>query len=219
MNARYTLVVGSKNYSSWSLRPWLAMKMAKLPFEEVAVTLRQAETKERIRAHSPAGQVPVLKIAQAEETTTVWDSLAICETLAERHPDAHLWPQDPGARAHARSISAEMHAGFADLRRTLPMDIVRRHPTPELGEATRAQIARIVSLWEDALERYERDGGFLFGAFSIADGFYAPVMTRFKTYAIPLPPRAEAYGERILALAPMQEWIAAAEREPELPKA
>lgn len=210
MTARYTLTIGTQRFSSWSLRPWLAMKMAKLPFEEVVVTLRQPDTKDAIKRHSPAGKVPILKIEDSGRTETIWDSLAICETLAERHPDVKLWPSDPAARAQARSVVAEMHSGFADLRRVLPMDIGQRHPIPELEDAVQAQVARVIDIWQSALAGHSKEGGFLFGHFSIADAFYAPVVTRFETYGIHLPPVAQAYTQRILALAPMQQWEAAA---------
>ena len=208
MTARYTLYIGSKRISSWSLRPWLAMKMAKLPFEEVLITLRQPDTKDKIKLHSAAGKVPVLRIEEGGRAETIWDSLAICETLAERHPDAKLWPDDAGARAHARSIVAEMHSGFPDVRRVLSMDIGRRHPTPELDDAVQAQVARIIEIWQSALAAHKQ-GSFLFGHFTIADAFYAPVVTRFETYGIHLPAVAQIYSQRILALAPMQEWEAA----------
>ena len=213
MSARYTLFIGSKNTSSWSLRPWLAMKMAKLAFEEVLIPLRQPETKEQIKAYSPSGKVPALKIEDGERVQTVWDTLAICETLAERHPDARLWPQDPSARAEARSIAAEMHSGFPDVRNVLPMEVAARHPTPPLDDAVQAQIARIVAIWEGAQSRYGKGGGFLFGGFTIADAFYAPVATRFETYGIHLPAVAQAYTQRILALPPMREWEEAAKAE------
>jgi len=213
MAARYTLYIGTKRFSSWSLRPWLAMKMGKLAFEEVLITLRQPDTKDNIKRHSPSGKVPLLKIEDAGQAETVWDSLAICETLAERHPGAHLWPADAAARAQARSVVAEMHSGFPDVRSVLPMDIGARHPTPELADAVQTQIARIEALWQTALGRYGKDGGFLFGHFTIADAFYAPIVTRFETYGIHLPPVAQAYTQRILALAPMQEWYAAAKAE------
>lgn len=213
MSARYTLFIGSKNTSSWSLRPWLAMKMAKIPFEDVLIALRRPDTKEQIKPHSPSGKVPVLRIEEGGRAQNVWDSLAICETLAERHPDAALWPVDSSARAEARSISAEMHSGFPDLRNTLSMDIATRHPTPPLDEALEGQIARIVAIWESALARFGKDGGFLFGRFTIADAFYAPVATRFLTYGISLPPVAQAYTQRILALAPMREWEEAAKAQ------
>lgn len=213
MAARYTLFIGNKNTSSWSLRPWLAMKMAKLAFEEVLIPLRRPESKENIKKHSPSGKVPALNIEEEGRVQTVWDTLAICETLAERHPSAHLWPQDQMARAEARSVTAEMHSGFPDVRNVLSMEIAARHPKPVLDEAAQAQIARIVSIWGSTLARHEGQSGFLFGAFSIADAFYAPVVTRFETYGIPLPAVAKAYTQRILSLAPMREWEAAAKAE------
>ncbi len=213
MSARYRLTIGSKNTSSWSLRPWLAMKMAKLPFEEVLIRLRRPETKGQILPNSPSGKVPALRIEEDGQAQTVWDSLAICETLAERHPDALLWPRDASARAEARSVCAEMHAGFPDVRNVLSMEIAARHPTPALDDAVQAQIARIVAIWESALARHGADGGFLFGNFSNADAFYAPVVTRFETYGIHLPPVAQAYAQRILALSPMREWEKAAKAE------
>jgi len=213
MSARYTLIIGSKNTSSWSLRPWLAMKMAGIGFEEVLVGLRRPETKTEILAHSPSGKVPALIIEEAGSTQTVWDSLAICETLAERHPAAHLWPADSATRASARAVTAEMHSGFPDVRKQLSMEIAARHPTPSLDAEAKGQIARIVSIWEESLARYGKDGGFLFGGFTIADAFYAPVVTRFETYGIALPPAARAYAARILALSPMREWESAAKAE------
>jgi glutathione S-transferase len=212
MAAPYTLVIGDKNFSSWSLRPWLAMKVAGIPFDEVAVRLYQLDTTATIRAHSGAGRVPVLKFAENGETRTVWDSLAICETLAERHPQARLWPADAASRSHARSITAEMHSGFPDVRRQLSMDITARHPTPELEKATRDQVDRIVAIWTDALSRHH-DGGFLFGHFSIADAFYAPVVTRFATYSVPLPAAAADYCQFVNALPAMREWTEAAHAE------
>jgi glutathione S-transferase len=213
MAARYTLFIGSKNTSSWSLRPWLAMKMAKLAFEEVLIPLRRPETKEQIKPHSPSGKVPALRIEDDGRAQTIWDSLAICETLAERHTDLGLWPRDASARAEARSVAAEMHSGFPDVRNVLSMDIAARHPTPALGDPVQAQIARIVAIWEGALARHGKDGSFLFGPFSIADAFYAPVVTRFETYGIALPAVAQAYTQRILSLAPMREWETAAKAE------
>ena len=213
MGARYTLYIGSKNTSSWSLRPWLAMKMAKIPFDEVLIPLRRPESSAEIKAHSPSGKVPALKIDEDGTSRTVWDSLAICETLAERHPDARLWPQDPAARAEARSIVAEMHAGFPDLRRVLSMDIAARHPTPPLDDALQAQIARVVAIWQSVLNRYGKSSGFLFGHFTIADAFYAPVATRFETYGVHLPAVAQAYTQRILATPAMRQWEESAKAE------
>jgi glutathione S-transferase len=212
MGIRYTLYIGNKNISSWSLRPWLAMKMAKIPFDEVLIRLHTPESKGRILAHSPSGKLPSLKIEENGASFTVWDTLAICETLAERHPEAQLWPENGAARAQARSIAAEMHSGFAELRRVLSMEIAARQPTPALEDEVQADIARIIAIWSDALGAHEK-GGFLFGRFSIADAFFAPVITRFETYGIHLPAVAQAYCQRVLALPPMREWAAAAKAE------
>jgi glutathione S-transferase len=209
--AHYTLVIGNKNLSSWSLRPWLALKAAGVPFEEVVVRLDQPETRASIGQHSPAGKVPILKIAENGKTATVWDSLAICETIAERHPEAGLWPADAATRAQARSYAAEMHSGFPDVRQHLSMDFARVVATPELTEATGKQVARIISAWENALASHE--GGFLFGRFSIADCMYAPVVSRFVTYGIAMPAASNAYCERMLALPALTEWRAGAEAE------
>lgn len=216
MAARYTLYIGSKNISSWSLRPWLAMRTAKLAFGEVLIPLRKPESKAQIKAHSPSAKVPALGIEEGGVIRTVWDSLAICETLAERHPEARLWPEDSTARAEARSIVAEMHSGFPDLRRVLPMDLAARYPTPPLDDAVQAQIARIVDLWQSVLHRYGKSSGSLFGHFTIADAFYAPVATRFETYGVHLPPVAQAYTQRILAIPAMREWEESARAEPPL---
>ncbi len=213
MAAQYTLIVGTKNWSSWSLRPYLAMRASGAAFDEVVIGLNQPQTKAEILAHSPAGRVPVLKITEAGETTTVFDSLAICETLAERFPQAGLWPQDWRARALARSYAAEMHSGFAALRSTLPMEIARTLPQPALSDAVKADIARIVEAWTDALTHHGKDGGFLFGRFSIADCMYGPVVTRFRTYGIALPEVVDAYCTRMMALPAMQDWLAAAQEE------
>lgn len=207
----YTLVIGNKNLSSWSLRPWLALKSAGVPFEEIIVRLDQPETRASIGQYSGAGKVPVLKIAESGKTLTVWDSLAICETIAERHPEAGLWPSDPASRAVARSYAAEMHSGFADMRQNLPMDFARRLACPARDEATNKQVARIINAWETALARH--DSGFLFGRFSIADCMYAPVVSRFRTYGIDLPAASARYCEHMLALPALAEWNAGAEAE------
>ncbi len=207
----YTLVIGNKNLSSWSLRPWLALKTTGVPFEEVVVRLDQPETRSSIKNHSPAGKVPILKITGGSKTPIVWDSLAICETLNERHPMAKLWPDDPLQRAKARSYAAEMHSGFPDVRQTLAMDFARTQPTPELSEATQAQIARIIEAWSEALR--ESGGPFLFGRISIADCMYAPVVSRFLTYGIPVPADVKGYCTRMMQLAAMQEWMAGAKAE------
>jgi glutathione S-transferase len=210
--ARYRLIVGTKDWSSWSLRAWLALKACGEPFEEIVIRLRQPGTRARILEHSPSGKVPALQIEDAGGPYTVFDSLAICETLAERHPDAALWPDDPAARAFARSISAAMHSGYAELRAALSMDFARRLPTPELNETVEAQIAEITSYWQAALGRTDGDA-FLFGRFSIADCMYAPVVSRFRTYGIALAPALCAYSDRMFAHPAMREWEADAEAE------
>jgi glutathione S-transferase len=216
MTARYTLVVGTQNWSSWSLRPYMALAATGADFETVVIRLRvkppePVTTLDEIRKHSPAGKVPVLKIEEKDRTLTIWDSLAICEAVAERHPYAKLWPADAAARAIARSYACEMHSGFPDVRDQLNMDIARRLPLPELRDDTRAQVARILSAWETALA--EHKGDFLFGDFSIADCMYAPVVTRFVTYDMAVPPAVRGYMDRVLALPGMAAWRRAAEAE------
>jgi glutathione S-transferase len=214
MSARYTLVVGTKDWSSWSLRPYMALRATGEAFEEVFVPLRQQPlTGDEIRKHSRAGRVPILKIEENGHTATVWDSLAICETLAERHPGANLWPADPYVRAEARSYAAEMHSGFPDLRDQLSMDFARRLPSPVLREDTKAQIARILDAWSSALVRFGAEGGFLFGGFSIADCMYAPVVSRFVTYDVAVPGIVATYIKRMMALPAMKDWGAAAQKE------
>ncbi|MCK9383076.1 MAG: glutathione S-transferase family protein [Nevskia sp.] len=205
------LVIGNKNYSSWSLRPWLALKVAEIPFEEILIPLYQADSKARQLAFSPAGKVPIL----VDGAVTIWDSLAILEYVAEQYPDRGLWPRAIAARAHARSVSAEMHAGFAALRTAMPMNcratLAGKGHTPE----ALADIARIAAIWGDCRARYGNDGPFLFGAFSNADAFYAPVVTRFLTYGVALPDVCRAYVNTVRALPAMREWYAAADVESE----
>jgi glutathione S-transferase len=212
--ARYTLIVGTRNWSSWSLRPYVALRAAGQAVEIIDIRLRQTEaptTREQILKHSPAGKVPVLKIEENGKTLTVWDSLAICETIAERHPEAGLWPDAADVRAIARSYSCEMHSGFPDVRSQLSMEFARKLPLPDLREDTQKQIARIIAAWEDALATYR--GEFLFGRFSVADCMYAPMVSRFETYGVEVPAASRAYMDRILALPAMQEWKIAAEKE------
>jgi glutathione S-transferase len=211
----YTLIVGTKEWSSWSLRPYVALRHIGAPFEEDFIPLRQHTTSAEVQKRSRSGRVPVLKIEENGEHYFVWDSLAICETLADRHPDAKLLPDDPKARALARAYSAEMHSGFPDVREQLPMDFVRTLPTPDLRDATKMQIERIKSAWSDALDEYGGQGGFLFGRFSIADCMYAPVVSRFRTYGIALTPQLQAYSDRIWALPAMIDWGKAAKAEVE----
>src|SRR5689334_3579055 len=210
MAALYTLIVGTRNISSWSLRPYMALMAIGQPFETVLMRLRTPETRDAILQYSPSGKVPALKIADGE---TLWDSLAICETLAERHPEAGLLPDDPRARALARCYAAEMHSGFPDIRDQLGMDFARTQPMPELRPQTQQQLDRIIGSWDDALKTYGKDGGFLFGRFSIADCMYAPVVSRFRTYDVALPPPIRAYADRIWALPAMQAWLKDAQQE------
>lgn len=205
------LVIGNKNFSSWSLRPWLLLKQAGLPFREIPVRLRQADTKAQILAHSPSGKVPAL----IDGDLTVWDSLAICEYLAEKASLNHvdLWPADPKARAEARSVSAEMHSGFAALRQHMSMEVAASRPGEGQTPEVLADIARIAALWTSSRERFAAAGPFLFGDFSVADAMYAPVAFRFHTYGVELPPLAAAYRDTLLALPAMQEWAAGARAE------
>jgi glutathione S-transferase len=207
--ADIALVIGDKAYSSWSLRPWLALKQIGLPFEEIRIRLRRPETRAEILRHSPSAKVPLLK----HEGVEVWESLAILEFLAEAYPAARLWPEVPAARALARAISSEMHAGFAPLRETMPMDVTRRLPGPEMGDGVAGDIARIEAIWTDCRARFGKGGPFLFGAFTAADAMYAPVATRFLTYGVALSPASAAYRDAILNLPAMKEWIAAAKIE------
>jgi glutathione S-transferase len=205
---RLTLVIGSRNLSSWSFRPWLALRQAALPFEEEVIPLRHADSAQRIAARSPSGRVPVLLI----DGRPVWDSLAICETVAELANS--LWPEEPLTRAHARAISAEMHSGFADLRTFLPMDFTARFGPPgRLLRGVERDIARIQAIWRECRERHGDDGPFLFGRFTIADAMYAPVVSRFVTYAVELDPPAAAYVAAMQCLPAWAEWAAAAAAE------
>jgi glutathione S-transferase len=206
---RPTLVIGNKNYSSWSLRPWLAMKQAEIAFDEVRIPLYDKDSKQEIERYSKAGKVPVL----IDDGLAVWDSLAICEYLAERQPQ--LWPDDAAARAVARSVSAEMHSGFSGLRTHLSMNIRKKYAGKGRVPEAERDIGRILELWEDCRNRFGAGGPFLFGRFSIADAMYAPVQLRFRTYGVPVPARLGAYGESVLRLPAMREWISAAEAEAE----
>jgi len=214
MSIRYTLVLEPRIGQAWSLRPYVAMRATGAPFEEILVPLRQEPlTGDEIRKHSKAGRVPILKIEDSGQTTTIWDSLAICETLAERHPGAKLWPSDAMVRAEARSYAAEMHAGFPDLRDQLSMDFARRKSMPVLRDETKAQLARVIDAWSSALSRFSKNGGFLFGDMSVADCMYAPVVSRFVTYGVRVPEIVNTYMERMMALPAMRDWGAAAQKE------
>lgn len=204
------LVIGNKNYSSWSLRPWLAMTVAGIPFEEELVPLDQPDTKTRLLARSPAGRVPVL----VDDDTAVWESLAIMEYLAERFPDRGLWPGEPGARAHARAISSEMHAGFSALRNACPMNLRKRFGWRDRGPEVTRDVARIQQLWSDCRRRFGRGGAFLFGEFSAADAMYAPVVARFDGYSIPVDDEIGAYMAAVMELPAFKAWKAAGIVEP-----
>jgi glutathione S-transferase len=205
-----TLVIGNKNYSSWSFRPWIALRTAAIPFEEVVIPLYEPGSKERILSFSPAGKVPVL----IDGDVRVWESLAIMDYLAERFPQAELWPKDAAPRAHARAIAAEMHAGFAPLRRHCPMNMWRPVKARELTPEVAADVKRIEAIFTECRERFGQGGAFLFGAFCAADAMYAPVVSRLHTYGIAVGPVAEAYKQAIMALPAWTEWRAAALKEP-----
>ncbi len=212
--ADFTLVIGNKNYSSWSLRGWLMARIAGIEFEEIVVPLDLPETQPTIRKHSPSGRVPVL----LHRGLAVWESLAIAEYLNELKPEAGLWPAAVAARAHARAISSEMHAGFADLRSNMPVNIRASYPGKGLTPAVRADITRITSMWRDCRKRFAgaapKDDGFLFGIFGAADAMYAPVVTRLRTYGVTVDSDTDAYCKAVLAQPAMKEWIDAAKNEP-----
>jgi glutathione S-transferase len=208
-----TLVIGNRNYSSWSLRPWLAMKQAGLAFDEVRISLRQPGTAARILQYSPSGRVPCL----LDGALAVWDSLAICEFVNEQYCSGSLWPRDVGARARARSVAAEMHSGFTALRTHMSMDIRSSHPERGAAALARPEVAadvtRIHAMWSECLAA--SGGPFLFGSFSIADAFFAPVVSRFRTYGVPLSAPLGHYSDAVFALPAMQQWMADAKAEPE----
>ncbi|HVK93835.1 MAG TPA: glutathione S-transferase family protein [Noviherbaspirillum sp.] len=196
------LVIGNKNYSSWSMRPWVAMTAFGIPFEEVRISLGQPDTSMHIAEHSDAGRVPVL----IDGETTVWDSLAICEYLAEQFPDKNLWPRDVAARAKARSMCAEMHSGYAGLRAAMWMNIRANFAGKGRTPEAQADIARICEIWEECLHG-ARQHQFLFGDFSIVDAYYSPVVMRFRTYGVWLPPVVQAYTDRVVAHPAVAQWM------------
>jgi len=205
-----TLVIGNKNYSSWSFRPWIAMKVCGIAFDEVVISLNADDFKSRVSKISGTGKVPALD----DSGVHVWESLAILEYLAEKFPVAKLWPADPVARAHARTISSEMHAGFVPLRRACPMNMWRPVKKRELNDETLANVRRIEAIWGECRTRYGAGGPFLFGAFGAADAMYAPVVARFHTYDVEVGAAARAYMAAVMALPAWAEWAAAARKEP-----
>jgi glutathione S-transferase len=197
------LIIGNKNYSSWSMRPWLALRANTIPFEEVFVPLYTGvKDKDRILSFTPSGKVPAL----VDGDITVWDSLAIIEYLAEKFPEARLWPEDRASRAHARSISAEMHSGFMPLRNECGMNLHRPVGSVPLSDDARANVARIQDIWADCHTRYGKLGPFLFGHFTGADAMFAPVVHRFRTYAIPVRPEAQHFIDAMMSLPAFQDW-------------
>ena len=208
--AEFTIYIGNKNYSSWSLRGWLMVKHTGAAFEEVLIPLSEPSTRATILRYSPSGKVPALQHGDH----LVWDSLAIGEYLAEVYPQARLWPEEAKARSVARAVSAEMHAGFAPLRTHLPMNMRSSFPDRGVTPEAQADINRITALWRDCRSRFGAGGEFLFGHFTIADAMYAPVVSRFRTYKIALEEEAQRYADAIWALPAVQEWLAAARNEP-----
>jgi glutathione S-transferase len=204
----FTLIIGNKNYSSWSLRPWMLLRHLQLPFEEQLIPLSQPDTGARISQHSPAGRVPVLK----HGGLTLWESIAIGEYLCELTGKG--WPGERGARAHARTLSAEMHAGFGALRAQWPMNARATGRHTPMTDGLRADVERIDALWRDCRERFGAGGPWLFGHYSLADAMYAPVALRFRSYGAALSPPAMAYLQTVLQDPPLQQWLAAAALEP-----
>ncbi|MEW6331913.1 MAG: glutathione S-transferase family protein [Pseudomonadota bacterium] len=207
-----TLVIGNKNYSSWSLRPWLVLKQAGIPFREIPVSLYTETSRAEIKKYSPSGKVPAL----IDGALTVWESLAICEYLADKFPEKQLWPADAAVRAMARSVATEMHAGFSALRTHMSMNCRKHLPGKGRTPEVLRDIERIAALWNDARARFGKGGDFLFGRFSIADAMYAPVALRFVTYAVELDPVSAAYVKTIAALPAIQQWVADARAETEV---
>ena len=199
------LIVGNKNYSSWSFRPWIAMKVAGIPFEEEVISLNADDFKQRVSKISGTGKVPAL----ADGSVQVWESLAILEYLAERFPAAGLWPADAAVRALARALAAEMHAGFVPLRRHLPMNMWRPVAHRDLTPEVQSNVRRIDAIWTDCRTRYGSGGAFLFGAFGAADAMFAPVVHRFRTYAIAVRPEVRRYMDTMMALPAFEEWTRA----------
>jgi glutathione S-transferase len=201
------LVIGNKNYSSWSMRPWLALRANDIPFEEVLISLYSGEAdKQRILDFSRSGKVPIL----VDGNVTVWDSLAIIEHIAERFPEKRLWPEHPAQRARARSVSAEMHSGFAALRNECGMNLHRPVRAVELSADARANIARVEEIWRECRERHGQSGPFLFGAFGAVDAMFAPVVHRFRTYAVAVTEETQRYMDAMISLPAFAEWTRAA---------
>jgi len=203
------LIIGNKNYSSWSLRPWIAMKVAGIAFDEEVISLDAKDFKSRVTKISGTGKVPAL----VDGNVQVWESLAILEYVAEKYPDARLWPADPAPRALARAIAAEMHAGFVPLRQHLPMNMWRPVTPRQLTPDVQSNVRRIEAIWTDCRTRYGAGGAFLFGSFGGADAMFAPVVSRFHTYAVEVGAVARAYMDAVMTLPAWDEWRTAALKE------
>jgi glutathione S-transferase len=204
------LFIGNKNYSSWSMRPWIAMKVAGIPFDETVISLNAPDFKPRLLAVSGTGKVPTL----VDGDVKVWESLAILEYLAEKFPDAGLWPKDQRARAHARIVATEMHGGFIPLRKLMPMNMWRPVIKRELTPDAAVNVKRIEEMWADSRARYGKGGPFLFGGFGAADAMYAPVVARFHTYAVDVSAQTRAYMDAVMGLPAWREWHEAGVKEP-----
>ncbi len=206
------LIIGNKNYSSWSLRPWLVLRHAGIPFTETRLALFTDEWCHSIARYSPSGKVPVLRT----RSLAIWDSLAICEYVNERFPEAELWPEETDDRALARSVSAEMHSGFGALREALPMNCRLKLSEFGIEDRVRCDIDRVCAIWRETRSRFAKQGAWLFGRFSIADAMYAPVALRFSSYAVELAPPERAYVDTVLEHPAVREWVEAARRETEV---
>jgi len=208
---RLKLVIANKNYSSWSMRAWVLLRELGIDFEEVPLKFNPDVSVVGIERYSAVGKVPVLIV----DGEPVWDSLAICETVAELFPEKHTWPREKRARQVARSVCAEMHSGFQAMRHSMPMNIRGRHPGKGMNPDTRRDIDRVVSIWQECRRNFGADGDLLFGGFSVADAYFVPVAMRFATYAVELSSVAKAYAESVCALPSVREWMDAAKRETE----
>jgi glutathione S-transferase len=204
------LVIGNKVYSSWSLRPWFVLKAFGIPFAETVIPLRAVNTRDLILPHSPSGKVPVL----IDGDVTVWESLSVIEYLADKFPDHAIWPRDLKARAHARCISTEMHAGFMELRKACSMDVTKTFAPRPRSAGVMADVARIEAIFAEARGKFAGGRPFLYGEFSAADAMYAPVLTRLQTYAIPVSASTQAYLDAVLGHPAYHEWVAGAVAEP-----
>ncbi len=208
------LIIANKVHSSWSMRPWLLLSAFNIPFEEVLIpfgpTFSDPDWKAKVKAHNPAGKVPAI----VDDETQVWESLSIMEYIADRHPELAIWPRDRAARAFARNISSEMHAGFTALRNACPMNLGKRHPPKDRGPGVAADVARITAIWNEARSRWGSGGPFLFGQFTAADAMYAPVASRLRSYSISIDPVSDAYCDAIYAHPAFVNWRTAALAEP-----